>query len=125
MPSDYPIPWSLVHSVTAKHVEKAKTLLDNEEYKEYADKLALRAFFNSVRKNPRKTVSAHTDTPVRFTVFLEPYPYLCKYNEGDEDLVEFKPLFFDSFRVARRTFIKLFDLWYKHQRRLRKASELP
>ena len=113
-----------LYKIYLEDSEEKIAMLPDPAYKEYGTKLALRSFFNKVT-NARRPPSKVKDWEIKFTLFLEPVPYLCLYQEGDEELTEFQPVFYDSFRLARYTFVKLLDLWYVKHRAQRKASNLP
>lgn len=119
----HPADSDLIHKIHLQDFEEKIALLPDPAYAKYGDKLALRSFFNKVTNNRR--VIKEKDWKIKFTLFLQPVPYLCTYEEGDEDLKQFEPVFYDSFRAARYTFTKLLDLWYVKQRKMRKASDLP
>ena len=116
-----------LHKVTIKKSLKRTTRALRQEgidfYMQLPDRLALRAFFHKVTTKRRET--REPEFKVKYTIFLEPIPYFCRYNIGDEDLTEFQPVFFDSFQKARALYIRLLDLYYKKHRGFRKAGDLP
>lgn len=117
-------PYTHFHKVRLAAKEKAYNMFEGTPYEQYADKLAVRAFFDALKKKRPRKLKEKPEVEIRYTLFLEPVPYLCLYTDGDEDLVEFKPIFFDSFREARSTFRQLLDVWYKSWMKIRKASDL-
>lgn len=113
-----------LHKIYIANEENAKSKMVDPAYEKYGDKFALRAFFHKIRKKREMPLKEDT-MKIKFTVFLEPVPYLCVYRDGDEELEEFKPVFFENFRHARHLFVSMLDIWYKKHRSMRKASELP
>ena len=116
--------WKHIRQVRIAAVKEVQEKMVDPTYENYDRKFALRSFFNKVRKK-RINVLKEDKIKVKFTLFLEPVPFLCTYNPGDEELVEFSPTFYDSFRHARHIYVTMLDIWYKKARAMRKTSDLP
>ena len=116
--------WKHIRQIRIAAVEEVKEKMVDPTYQNYDRKFALRSFFNKVKKK-RVDVLKEPKIKIKFTLFLEPVPFLCCYNPGDEDLTEFCPTFYDSFRHARHIYVTMLDVWYKKARRQQKVSDLP
>lgn len=71
-----------------------------DQRKEAAKKL--RQYFKMFHK--RRNIRRVLPTPPKYTVFMEPFPYLLSYISEDEKS-PFKPEFYTSFRVAHRRYM--------------------
>lgn len=78
------------------------------EEKEQRIKENLRHYFSLFHK--RRTKRPLTKDGLRFTLFMEPVPYLSLYRKGDESLPMEKN-FFTSFRTARYQWIRAITKW--------------
>jgi len=87
-------------------VKVIKTTTPEEQVEKAKD--TLREYFKTFHK--RRKIKPPEE--LRFTLFMEPVPYLTVYRKGDEELPMNK-LFFTSFRRARWQWIKAIEKWRK------------
>jgi hypothetical protein len=80
----------------------------------------LREYFKTFYKRSKRGRSLYT--PPKFTMFLEPCPYLSVYMEGDDKL-PMKKLFFSGFRVAYRQYMTALTKHKKEEAKKRRASQ--
>jgi hypothetical protein len=84
--------------------------------------LKLREYFHSFYRRKLKH-GRSLPIPPKFTLFLEPCPYLSIYMEMDEKL-PMKKLHFTSFRIAYRQYMNLLKKHKANESRKNKASLL-
>jgi hypothetical protein len=96
-------------------------VLKHPEDRILAAKHKLREYFLMLHK--RNTIKRKFSTPPKFTLFLEPCPMLCIYDSKD-DTLPMEKVYYTSFRIAYRQYMRALDAHKSTQAKKRRASLL-